>query len=205
MWGRAQKRNYDLWQHFRLGKSCPSAVSLMPDNSVPPHMSLMTFNLLLWCWSSEEVSPSKSVHELFKRNCLGLQKLLSPTASIPSSFYSQKLWRFIFLALEPWTGVLVWGWDPWLLRCTSQFLSTTHWCGISPFHISTPPTSLNVVSSWIFVGSSCRTSILLNCCSSGWWLFYSLVVISMWLCTEASHVYLPRHLGWKSKFNLKYF
>ena len=28
------------------------------------------------------------------------------------------------------------------------------------------------------------------------WLFYDLVVILMWLCEEASHVYLCRHLLW---------
>ena len=75
----------------------------MLDNLVPPHMSLVPFKLLLWCWSSEAVSPSKSVHGPFKRNCLGFQQFLFSTASIPTGFYSQELWRLIFLALEPWT------------------------------------------------------------------------------------------------------
>ena len=35
-----------------------------------------TFNLLAPQWSSEGISPSKSVYRLFKRNCLGLQKFV---------------------------------------------------------------------------------------------------------------------------------
>ena len=31
------------------------------------------------------------------------------TVSIPTDFYSQKLWAFIFLALDPGAGGLVWG------------------------------------------------------------------------------------------------
>ena len=50
----------------------PLALILMLDNSVPPHMSLMTFNLLPPCWISEGVSPSKSVHGPFKSNYMGL-------------------------------------------------------------------------------------------------------------------------------------
>ena len=34
--------------------------------------------------------------------------------------------------------------------------------------------------------------------SSEWWLSYSLVVILMWLCKEASHIYLRCHLDRKS-------
>ena len=47
---------------------------------------------------------SMSVCGIFKRNCLGFQKFLSSTALIPTGFYSQNLWRFILLALEPWAG-----------------------------------------------------------------------------------------------------
>ena len=107
--GRAQKRKNGLCQHICLGEHCPPALAQMPNNSVPPCMSLMPFNLLLQYWSSEEVSPSESVHGFFKRNCLRLQQFLSSTASIPSCFYSQKLWRLIFLALELCTGEPVGG------------------------------------------------------------------------------------------------
>ena len=88
------------------GRKLPPALTPMPDNSVPPLMSLMPFNLLSLCWSSEGVSPIKSVHGPFKRNSQIAQQFLSSTASIPSGFYSQKLWQHLFLALEPWAGGL---------------------------------------------------------------------------------------------------
>ena len=75
---------------------------LMLDNSAAPRISLVPFNLLPSCWSTEGVSLSKSVCEPFKRNCQGVQKFLFSTVSIPTSFYSQKLGRLLFLALEPW-------------------------------------------------------------------------------------------------------
>ena len=71
---------------------------------LPPLLSLMSFNLPPFCWSSDWVSPSTSVHGPFKSKCQGVQQLLSSTASIPTGFYSQKLWRLIFLVLKPWVG-----------------------------------------------------------------------------------------------------
>ena len=50
------------------------------------------------------MSLSESVCGPFKRNCQRLQQFLSFTVSIPTGFYSLKLWRLIFLALEPWAG-----------------------------------------------------------------------------------------------------
>ena len=74
----------------------------MPDSSVLPCMRLVPFQLLPQCWSSEEVSLSKSVHKPFKRDCLGIHQFLFSTASAPAGIYTQKLWGLIFLALEPW-------------------------------------------------------------------------------------------------------
>ena len=99
---RSEKEQRLLPTFFSGGKR-PLALSLIPDNSVPPYMSF-PFSLLPLCWSSEIVSLSKLVHELFKRNCLGFQQFLSPPASITTCFYSQKLWRLIFLVMEPWAG-----------------------------------------------------------------------------------------------------
>ena len=84
--GRAQKRNKGLCQHFCQGESCPPALTLMPDNSVLPYMSQVPFSLLPLCWSTEGVSPSKSLYGCFKRNCLGFQQLLSSIASVPDEF-----------------------------------------------------------------------------------------------------------------------
>ena len=50
------------------------AAPLMPDNSVPLHISLVPFKLPPQGWSSEQVSPCKSVCSLFKNYHLGLQK-----------------------------------------------------------------------------------------------------------------------------------
>ena len=49
-------------------KAVSLSLALMPDNSVPPLMSLAPFKLLLQSWSSEQVSLSKSVCSPFKRN-----------------------------------------------------------------------------------------------------------------------------------------
>ena len=67
-------------------------------------------------------------------------------------------------------------------------------CGISLFHICSPPTTLD--------GCGFFNSILVRLLSdfnliydhSEWWLFYILVVILMWLCKEVSHVCLRCHL-----------
>ena len=99
--GRAQKRNSGLCQDFCLRESCRPALALTPDNSIPPHIFLMPFNLVHWHWGSEGVSLGKSVHWLCKRSCFGFQQFLSSTDSIPAEFYSQKLRRLTFLALEP--------------------------------------------------------------------------------------------------------
>lgn len=64
---RAQQRNDDLCQHFGLEK----ALALMPRNSVPSHVSLVPFELLPQCWSSERVSPSKSKCGHFKEELPG--------------------------------------------------------------------------------------------------------------------------------------
>ena len=69
----------------------------MPDYSVPPHMSLLHFNLLSPCWSSEKVSLSKTVHGPCKTPG-------TPGAGFSTGFYSWKLWEPMFLAREPWAG-----------------------------------------------------------------------------------------------------
>ena len=145
----AQKRNNGLCQHFCLRESFPQLIALMPDNPVPSHTSLMSFNLLLWCSSSEGASPSKSICRPFKRDCLGIQQFLSSTASIPDGFYRKKLWRLSSWPWNPGLRGLMWGWDPSLLRYPSQFLSSTHTYGTSPFCVSTSPTIFHVDSSLI--------------------------------------------------------
>ena len=77
-----------------------------------------------------------------------------------------------------------------------KFLSTTRGCGTSPFHVSTPPTSLDGCGFF----NSIVVGLPFNSISdnSKRWLFYILVVILMWLCVEASRVYPCCYLDWKS-------
>ena len=67
---------------------------------------------------------------------------VSSTNSIPGGFCSQKLWRLIFLALEPGLEGLVWGWDSSLLGYPSQIFNHHTWMWDQPIHISVPPTNL---------------------------------------------------------------
>lgn len=67
--------------------------------------------------------------------------------------HSQLLWGLLFPALVLWAGESGVGLGPLDLqggplqpRYPSQFLTTTRGCGTSPFHVSAPPTSLNVAS-----------------------------------------------------------
>ena len=87
-WERAQQKKRPLLALRSGTKLPPTTLALMPDNSVPPHISLMPFNLMSPQLSSEGVSPNKSVCGPFKGNCLGYQQCLSSTASIPTGFNS---------------------------------------------------------------------------------------------------------------------
>ena len=100
----------------------------------------------------------------------------------------------------PGTGTLDWGPGLGLGLLTPkippEFLSTT--CGFetSCFHISTSPTVLDGCGFFnpVVVG---RPFISISD-SSEWRMFYSLVVILMWLFKEVSHVYLHLCLDQKS-------
>ena len=121
-----QKRGNGLCPPFCLGESCPPALTLTPDTSVPPPMSLVPFKLLPQCWSSEGVSLSKSMCMMFKRNCLVLQNFLPPNqcllgfadrscGDLPSWHWNLEL------------GDLVCGWDSSLLRCPSRIFIHHTW------------------------------------------------------------------------------
>ena len=143
---------------------------------------------------------------------------VSSAALTPSGFYSQKLWGFIFLALEPWAvqsvlglGSLVpkvslpifiyhtWMWDPlfcWPLPC-SLHLATTTPCPL-PLGSLPPPllpiwmnmTSLNF---WLLDFHTVWYSG-----SSGCFLFLGYLRSFFWLCKEAKYVCLCLHLDKKS-------
>ena len=134
---------------FIWKKAAPQALTLMPDNSVPPWLSLVPLS----CCPSAGLRVGESVPEPCKRNCLGLHQPSDCTASVPAVFHSQKLWG-LFPALEPWAGGLEWAGTPDSSGGTSEaqislpiFISPM-W-GTNSFLISVPPTSLNVASSLI--------------------------------------------------------
>ena len=58
MKGTVASANISVWE-----KTAPQALALVPDNSFPPHMSLVPFKLLPQHWNSEGVSPSNSMLE----------------------------------------------------------------------------------------------------------------------------------------------
>ena len=107
-----QKRDNGLCLPFCLGESCPPALTLMPHTSVPPHMPLVPFKLLPWCWSSGAVSLSKFMCGFFKGNCLGLQKFLLPTQSL--LVFAARIYE----DLSSGTGTL--GWGSWCGATTSH-------------------------------------------------------------------------------------
>ena len=92
------------------------------------------FKLLTHCWKSERVSLSKSLCRFFKRNCLGLQKFL-PLTFLSYGHLSSWQWN---PGLRAWCGA-----ETPTLETSLPFLSTTHRYGTSPYHVSTPPTSLD--------------------------------------------------------------
>ena len=131
---RAQKRNNGLCQPFQEKAALP-ALTLMPDNSVPPHISLVPFKLLPPCWSSEQVTVSKSL-------CVGPLRETQPSVSLshnPCWFIQQE----VMGASLPSTETLGWrpglGLAPSLLRgdLHSQDIPLnfylSHACGTSLF------------------------------------------------------------------------
>ena len=89
--GRVQKRDSGPCLPFCLGERRKLSPSSCHNAR---HFSSFlyatdAFQLLPWCWSSERVSQSKSVHKFPKRNCMGLQKFL-PLIQSPLVFAARR-------------------------------------------------------------------------------------------------------------------
>ena len=123
---------------------------------------------------------------------------VSSTYSIASGFAARCYGDFSSWHWNPGQRGLVWGWDSSLLRYPSQIFIPYLYVGIA-HSVSIPPTSLNGCGFF----NSIVVRLSFNSVSKGsvWWLFYVLVVILVWLCEEASHVYLCCYLGWKAPSN----
>ena len=91
-------------------------------------------------------------------------------------------------------GGLVWGWACLLLGFCSQIFIHHMWVRDQPLPRFCPPLTAGVDGCGFFNSMVVRLPFDLISESSEWWLFYSSVVIFMWLCKEASHVYLCCHL-----------
>ena len=201
LWGRAQERQNGLCLPFCLRESCLPALTPMSDTLVPPCIPLVPFKLLLWWyWSSEGVHLSK----LGTGTLRGTYRESSSffTDSNPTVFYSQKLWGLIFLALKPWAGgpgVRLVPFTPkiFLLNFYPPHMAVGPTCTTHPYlHIPKSPTFLD----WCDFFSSVVVTLIFNSISDGSEssLVCNLVVILMWLCEKASHVYLYLHLDQKS-------
>ena len=92
----------------------------------PSVYAMVTFKLLPWCWSSEEVSLIKSTCGVCGRKYLGLQKFLSLTQSLLGfaaiSYGDSSSWHW-----SPEQGLLVWGWDSSLSRYLFQICIHHTW------------------------------------------------------------------------------
>ena len=143
--GRAQKRNNGLCHHFSLGESWAPALTLMP-HSIPPCISPVLFSLV---WCSHTWVQREWLQVSLCRGPLRGTAWNSSTASIPTSFYSQKMWGLMFLALEPWAGEAwsgLWSLAP---EITFPIFIYHHQCETSLLCVSALSTSLHVVSSLI--------------------------------------------------------
>ena len=108
-----------VWQKAAMPPaSSPPLPRLWPDTRKfsPPRMSLVSFTLLL-CWSSEGVSPCKSVCGPFKRNCLklGVAFCLTHPPSV-LVFIARTYGDFSSQSWNCGLGSPVWSWDLSLLR-----------------------------------------------------------------------------------------
>ena len=155
-------------------------------------MPLVPFKLASQCWSSEEVSLSKSVCGFFKRNFLGLQKFLLPTQSLldfaARSYGDLSSWHW-----NPGLRGLVWGWDSSLLLSLLNFYPPQ--LDVGPGFSASPP--FHPIRMDVFFFNSIVVRFPFNLISNGseWWLLCVLVVILMWFCEEASMIsYVPSWL-----------
>ena len=128
MWQDGSEKEQLFCPPFSLGESCSPAPALMPDTSFPPCMLLVPFKLLPRCWSSQEVNLNKFMCGVFTRNCLRLQKFLSPAQS-PLVFATRSCGDLSSWHWNPGLKGLVWGRTLHSQYFPAGFLSATHECG----------------------------------------------------------------------------
>ena len=141
-------------------KAAPPALTLMPNGSVPPCMSLV----LLSCCPS---TGAQRVWVPVSLNAgpLRLQKPFAHSATILAGFYSRKLWILLFLALESWAWVLhgIPGFSGGTSTAEISLLTFLFhmWVWDQPILVSATPTSLHV-AFFFFTFLSYRTWVQLD-------------------------------------------
>ena len=129
------------------------ALTLNPDNSVPPRICLASFTLLLQCWNSEQVQVCPQVGPLRGTpKTLEAFHLTQPQSLLVfitrsygggiSSWHSNPVLEGLV-----WTGTLCSPRSPLKPTYVSLFLTTIHSCGTSLFQVSASPSTVYVASS----------------------------------------------------------
>ena len=157
----------------------PPLPQAIPPPIVPVHVS--------WVGSLATPFPMLYVTSLWLF-CNYLFVILNPLASspIPTHLVTIKmLW-------DPGSGAWRGAGSPHSRYPSWIFI---HHMGIRLICISAPATSLDGCEFFNPVVVELPFYSILD--GSEWWMFYILVVILMWLCEEALHVYLCNHLDWK--------
>lgn len=133
---------------FVWEKAASTGHALMPDNSVPLHMSLVPFKLLPQHWMLEWMRQSQSVCIPFNSNTWDFSCLPSHWAALSAGFHSQMLCGLLFLAhtlfhWKGWCGAVIPSFSGELLqlRFPFWFLSDTHACFSLTLPTSLPPGS----------------------------------------------------------------
>ena len=121
--------------------SCLLALALLSDTSVSPCVPLVPFKLLPQCWSPEGVSLCNPVvGPLWGHAWESYSFCAAPT---PTGFTARSYGDFYSWHWNLGLSGLVCGWDSFLPRYPSWFLSITCGCGTSLSCVSNPPSPLN--------------------------------------------------------------
>ena len=169
-------------------------LTLMPEISVP--------SKYYWCLSNCYSSAGAQREGVWVSLCVGP---LRGAAWESHSFFHwlNPHWEFVFLALEPWVGSLMWDWDSSFPRYLSWNFIHHMWVWNHPFlHLSIFfPTASSALCSFF---NSLVVELAFNSISDGseWWWFYILVVILMWFAKrQAVLTYATIYLYyWKLHF-----
>ena len=109
---------------FMWEKAIPPVLTLILGNAVLPCMSLVLFELLPHHWSSECMSSCEAKCGHFKVKVWDFRSLLSQPQSL-LCFTVRSQGNFSFWHWNLRLEVLMWGWDPSLLREEPPHLSYT--------------------------------------------------------------------------------